>query len=116
VPMEYLLWFHRLPWEHRLRSGTTLWQELVARYDRGVAEIDRMRASWADLEAHVDAERFAKTAAFLAIQSSEARWWRDACLAYFSNISGLPLPEGARAPEHSLQYYMKQSFPNAPGN
>ena len=57
VPDEYLLWFHRLPWDHRMRSGRTLWEELVAHYDRGVAEVAAMRADWATLEPFVDAER-----------------------------------------------------------
>jgi alpha-glucuronidase len=116
VPEEYLLWFHRLPWDHRMRSGKTLWEELVARYDRGVAEVEAMQATWATLEAYVDAERFAKTRAFLAIQADEARWWRDACLAYFMAQSGLDLPAGARPPAESLEYYQALEFPYAPGN
>ena len=116
VPDEYLLWFHRLPWDHRLRSGKTLWEELVARYDRGVAEVEAMQATWTSLEPFVDAERFEKTRAFLAIQADEARWWRDACLAYFMAQSGLDLPAGARAPAESLEYYQALEFPYAPGH
>ena len=115
VPDEYLLWFHRLRWDQRLRSGRTLWEELVRRYDRGVAEVAAMQADWATIEPYVDAERFAKTAALLEIQAREARWWRDACLAYFSARSGLSLPRGAAQPEHSLEYYKKLRFPYAPG-
>ena len=63
----------------------------------------------------VDAERFAKTAELLEIQAREARWWRDACLAYFSARSGLSLPRGVAQPEHSLEYYMSLRFPYAPG-
>ena len=116
VPQEYLLWFHRLPWQQTLRSGNTLWQELVARYDRGVAEVERMRRTWLRIGSHVDTQRFEKVAALLDVQSREARWWRDACLAYFSEVSGLPLPDGAAQTEHSLEHYMQLSFPNAPGN
>jgi alpha-glucuronidase len=116
VPDEYLLWFHRVRWDRRLRSGNTLWEELVARYDRGVAEVEAMQATWATLEPYVDAERFAKTRDFLAIQANEARWWRDACLAYFMAQSGLDLPAGARPPAESLEYYQALEFPYAPGN
>ncbi|HWN39071.1 MAG TPA: alpha-glucuronidase family glycosyl hydrolase [Gammaproteobacteria bacterium] len=115
VPEEYLLWFHRVPWDQPLRSGQTLWEELVRHYDRGVAEVAAMQADWATLAPFVDAERFAKTAELLEIQAREARWWRDACLAYFSARSGLSLPRGVAQPEHSLEYYMSLRFPYAPG-
>jgi alpha-glucuronidase len=115
VPDAYLLWFHRLPWDHRVRSGRTLWEELVAHYDRGIAEVAAMQAGWATLEPFVDAERFAKTTRLLEIQAREARWWRDACIAYFQSRSGLPLPRGVAEPEHSLEHYMNLRFPYAPG-
>ena len=115
VPEAYLLWFHRLPWDHRMTSGRTLWEELVRHYDRGVAEVAAMQADWATLEPFVDAERFAKTERLLRIQAREARWWRDACIAYFQSRSGLPLPSGAAPPERSLEHYMSLRFPYAPG-
>jgi alpha-glucuronidase len=115
VPDAYLLWFHRLPWDHRLGSGRTLWEELVAHYDRGVAEVAAMQADWATLERFVDAERFTKTTRLLEIQAREARWWRDACIAYFRSRSGLPLPRGVAEPEHALEHYMNLRFPYAPG-
>ena len=78
-------------------------------------EVAAMQADWATLETFVDAERFTKTAKLLEIQAREARWWRDACLAYFGARSGLPLPRGVAKPEHSLEYYMSLRFPYAPG-
>ena len=116
VPDDFLLWFHRVPWDHRMASGRTLWEELVARYDRGVAEVARMRDTWRGLERHVDKRRYRQTAEFLDIQLAEATWWRDACLAYFAEVSGQAFPEGAAAPEHPLEYYKRLEFPFAPGN
>lgn len=115
VPDSYLLWFHRVQWDYRMHSGRTLWEELVEHYDHGVAEVEAMQLDWAALEAFVDAERFDKTRRFLAIQLHEARWWRDACLAYFMAQSGLPLPAGVRPPAESLEYYRSLEFPYAPG-
>jgi alpha-glucuronidase len=112
---EYLLWFHHLPWDYRLQSGETLWEALVRRYDRGVAEVEEMQRNWASLERFVDAERFAKTTELLAVQLREARWWRDACIAYFQSISGMPLPRGVTAPEHPLEYYIAIDNRYAPG-
>ncbi len=116
TPAEELLWFHHLPWDYRMAGGTTLWAELVRRYDRGVATVGEMRREWATLKTRIDAERWMKADSFLAVQEKEARWWRDASLSYWMSINCLPLPEGAAKPEHDLEWYKAQSFPFAPGN
>ena len=97
TPENLLLWFHHLSWDHRMPSGRTLWDELVFRYDHGVEVVSQMRQTWNAQSGRVDAERFAQVAAFLAIQEQEAKWWRDACIAYFQSFSKRPLPAGARA-------------------
>lgn len=116
TPVEELLWFHHLPWDYRMADGQTLWEEMVRRYDRGVATVTDMRRQWATLKLRVDGERWSKTDAFLAIQEREALWWRDASLAYWMSINGLPLPNGAAPPQHDLDYYKRKTFPFAPGN
>ena len=116
VPEQFLLWFHHLPWDYRTRSGRPLWDELVHRYTRGVNEVKKMRTTWDGLRGHVDAERHAQVAAFLAIQQKEAQWWRDASIAYFQHVNGLPLPPGYAPPAQPLEYYEALSFPYAPGN
>jgi alpha-glucuronidase len=112
---DYLLWFHHVPWLRRMLSGRTLWDELVARYDRGVGTVGALRRQWAGLAGKVDAERYEQVAAFLAIQQEEARWWRDASIAYWQSVNRLPLPAGAQPPEHPLDWYRALSFPYAPG-
>ncbi|MBX2858316.1 MAG: alpha-glucuronidase [Cellvibrionaceae bacterium] len=116
VGKELLLWFHHLPYEHLMPSGKTLWQVLVAHYDQGVSEVEQFQADWQKLRSFVDPERFASISARLKIQAREARWWRDASLAYFKAVSGRELPKGTREPEHSLEYYQSLRFPFAPGN
>jgi len=116
TPATLLLWFHHVPWNYRMSSGQTLWYELVAHYTHGVDEVKRMRDSWRRLDGHIDAERYRKTAAFLAIQEHEAQWWRDASIAYFQKMSGLPLPPGFAPPPHPLSYYESLSFHNVPGH
>jgi alpha-glucuronidase len=112
----YLLWFHHVPWDHPMRTGRSLWEEMVHRYDRGVARVETMQADWAALEPYVDAERFRDVSEYLTIQRNEARWWRDASLAYWQSVNDLPLPEGTRPLEHSLEYYKSLSFPEAPSD
>ncbi|WP_285016859.1 alpha-glucuronidase family glycosyl hydrolase [Novosphingobium sp. fls2-241-R2A-195] len=116
TPETELLWFHHLPWDWKMKSGRTLWQEMVARYDRGVATVAQMQQQWDGVKDKVDAERWSKTASYLAIQHNEARWWRDASLAYWMSVNGLSLPEGSPAPEHDLAWYKAQRFPLAPGH
>jgi alpha-glucuronidase len=116
TPENLLLWFHRLSWDHKLASGDTLWEAMIEQYDRGVSDVERMQSTWAGLSGFVDADRFKKVSDYLAIQLREARWWRDACIAYFQSVNGLPLPESVRPPAESLDYYRELEFPYAPGN
>jgi alpha-glucuronidase len=116
VPEEYLLWFHHVPWEYGMRSGRTLWAELVHRYHDGARSVRAMRETWDSLRGLIDTDRFRQVQAFLAIQEKEAMWWRDASVLYFQTFSGLPLPAGLQQPARSLDYYQGLAFPYAPGN
>jgi alpha-glucuronidase len=115
TPENLLLWFHHVSWDRRMASGRTLWDELVWHYDHGVAVVSQMRRTWDAQHDRVDPERFAQVAAFLAIQEKEAKWWRDACIAYFQSLSKRPLPAGTAPPDHPLEYYQSLKFPYAPG-
>jgi alpha-glucuronidase len=115
TPANLLLWFHHLPWSYRMPEGATLWEAMVRAYDRGVAEAADLRARWSMLEGQVDARRFAETDQLLAVQAREARWWRDACLAYFRSINGLALPAGSPEPALALGQYRAVRFHYSPG-
>jgi alpha-glucuronidase len=115
IPDEYLLFFHHLPWDRRMRSGRTLWEELVARYHRGVEAVRGMQRSWDAVADAIDAERREQVRVFLQIQEREARWWRDACVLYFQSLSGRPIPPGYEPPEHSLEHYMAIDERYVPG-
>ena len=115
TPDKYLLWFHHVPWDYRMKSGRILWDELALHYQTGVEQVTAMRRQWQALKPFVDPQRFDKTDAFLAIQLHEAEWWRDACLEYFQTFSKLPLPAGVAAPAHPLEHYQALQFPYAPG-
>lgn len=113
---RYLLWFHHLPWDYTVKSGRTLWDELVTDYDTGAKQAAAMQQTWAAMKPYVDAQRFAAVSANLGIQAREAKWWRDASIAYFQSKSDLPLPAGIASPEHDLDYYKSLDFPYAPGH
>ena len=112
---DYLLWFHHLPWNYETRSGRTIWAELIHRYDRGVEQVDAMASTWDAQEPFVDPQRFEAVAEFLKIQQNEARWWRDASIAYWQSLNGLALPAGTRKPAETLETYKARTFPEAPG-
>lgn len=116
IDPDYLLWFHHVPWDFPMPSGRPLWDELVARYDRGVAAVDEMARTWAAQERFVDAERFRDVSEYLRIHRQEAQWWRDASIAYWRSLNGLDMPAGAAEPQHTLEHYRSLTFPEAPGN
>jgi len=115
IPDRYLLWFQHVGWDHRMRSGRALWDELVFQYDKGIATVGEMRKSWAAMKPYVDAERWSQETAFLAVQEKEARWWRDASIAYFQTFSHRPMPAGHAPPPRDVEYYKAIYFPYAPG-
>ena len=86
-PEKFLLWFHHVPWEHRLQSGKTLWDELQLRYATGIAFVERMCEVWQSLQAHVDPEQHAQVEQRLEHQLENARLWREICLKYFCQFS-----------------------------
>ena len=86
-PDKYLLWFHHLPWSYRMHSGKTLWQELQARYNIGVSQVQQMKLSWESLSGKVDQERFEHVDARLQLQLENAKKWRDTCLKYFGQFT-----------------------------
>lgn len=111
VPESMLLWFHRVGWTDRMRSGRTVWDEMAISYQAGVDTVRAMQRTWRALERHIDPARFADVTGMLRIQESEARWWRDASLLYFGTFSRMPLPAGVEAPAHPLSFYQQLRCP-----
>ena len=110
-PEKFLLWFHHVSWNHRMKSGRNLWNELCFRYQRGVDSVRHMQTVWNSLEGSIDAERFNQVQAFLKIQEEEAEWWRDACLLYFQTFSKQPFPPGYEKPAATLEEFEKAGHP-----
>ena len=80
-------------WDHRLTSGQTLWEGLVAHYTRGAAGSARdARRAGSRCGGKVDAERHAAVLAKLRHQAHDAAAWRDKCLKYFQQFSKRPIP------------------------
>ena len=96
-PEEYLLWFHHVPWNYRMKSGSTLWQELCMKYNMGVAMVEVYRDYW-----HTAAKQYMKgheqqewqhTDSLLNVQLENAKEWRNTCLKYFQTFSKMKIYE-----------------------
>jgi alpha-glucuronidase len=115
-PEKYLLWFHHLPWDYKLKDGNTLWDGMAFKYQEGVDQVASMNLTWNKMSNYIDEQRFIEVQMLLGIQYKEAKWWRDACLLYFQQFSGKELPKGVEKPTQTLNYFQSLKFPFAPGN
>jgi alpha-glucuronidase len=115
-PEEYLLWFHHLSWDYKMKSGKTLWEELVGHYYKGVEDVRQMQQTWEQQKGKIDEDRFEEVRTLLQIQEKEAKWWRNACVLYFQSFSKRPIPQGLEKPEGSLDEYQSMQFHHVPGN
>ena len=111
-PENLILWFDHLPWDYKLSSGRTMWDEICLHYDTGIRQVEEFRKTWAGLKPYVAPALWEETATKLEIQQHDAEWWRDANVGYFQQINGLSLPADVRpldTPIDSLIYRQVQS-------
>ena len=95
-PEEYLLWFHHVAWDYKMKSGSTLWQELCMKYNMGVAMVEVYRDFW-----HTSTKQYMKgheqewqhTDSLLNVQLENAKEWRNTCLKYFQTFSKMKIYE-----------------------
>lgn len=109
-PEQLLLWFHHVPWTHRMHSGETLWDALCHTYDQGVREAEAFARIWKEMAPYVDSERHHLQQKFFNRQAADAWWWRDACILYFQQFSRLSLPLDCPEPRHFLDSLMRYSL------
>jgi alpha-glucuronidase len=113
TPEEFLLWFHHVPWDWRMKSGRTMWEELQFTYSRGVKGVEAIQKDWNGLEGKIDGERFTAVKQYLVMQHRDAVWFRDASLAYFQTFAKRPFTGGYK-PKYPLEYYRKLPPNTAP--
>jgi alpha-glucuronidase len=101
-PEIYLLWFHHLPWNHKMKSGRTLWDEVCCHYDKGLQQVRLYQKVWDRVQPFVDPARFRDVQIKLRDQCRNAQVWKDACLLYFQQYSRLPIPYDLERPVHAL--------------
>ena len=114
-PENLILWFHHMPWDYRLKSGRTIWEEICYKYNAGVDSVHMMREEWQKIKGLIDDDRFEKVSRLLSMQERDAKLWRDGCILYFQTFSNRPIPAGLAKPEHPLQYYIDYRYTDIPG-
>lgn len=102
-PENLILWFHHLPWDYKMKSGRTLWDELCYTYQEGIDEAASFIKVWESVEKYVDSQRYENIHRKIVRQAKDAIWWRDACMLYFQTFSGMPIPEDCTEPQHTLE-------------
>jgi alpha-glucuronidase len=101
-PDVYLLWFHHLPWDFKMKSGRTLWDEICYHYDKGVQQVREFQKTWDKAQPYVDSVRFTAVQQKLRSQSTNAVLWKDACLLYFQQFSRMSIPYDIERPVNNL--------------
>lgn len=101
-PEKYLLWFHHLPWDYKIHSGRTLWDELCYDYQKGVNQVRGFQKVWDKVGPYVDSTRFMEVQRKLRAQEMNAVLWKDACTLYFQQFSKMPIPYELERPVHNL--------------
>ena len=86
-PERYLLWFHRVPWSYRLKSGRSVLEEMEFRYSRGVSEVEDFIRIWNEAKPCIDQQRWNEVDARLQHQLENAKEWKKVCMDYFSSFS-----------------------------
>ena len=85
-PEELLLWFHHVPWDYKMHSGLTLWEELQLHYNRGVEQVQHYQDVWAGMKPYVSPGCHKEVSALLSQNAHDAAVWRDTCLSYFGQF------------------------------
>jgi alpha-glucuronidase len=87
-PEELLLFFHRLPYTYRLKSGKTLIQHIYDTHFEGVSDVQGFIDTWESLKELLPASVYGSVLAKLARQLDNAVEWRDVVNTYFLRKTG----------------------------
>lgn len=86
-PEEYLLWFHHIAWNQKMKSGRTLINELDYRYQLGVNEVIDFIGIWQQAKPYIDQQRWQEVNDRLTTQLVDAREWQRVCMDYYKSFS-----------------------------
>jgi len=95
-PEDLLLFFHRVRYDHRLKSGKTLLQTIYDLHFEGVEEVEEFIKKWEELKDRVSPDIFERVKERLHMQLEHAKEWRDVINTYFYRRTGIPDEKGRK--------------------
>ena len=109
-PDIYLLWFHHLPWDFKMKNGRTLWDDICYHYNTGLHQVHQFQQIWEKVQPYVDAEKFSNVKERLSMQINNAQLWNDGCVLYFQKFSKRPIPADVDQPVGKLEDIINNDF------
>ncbi len=109
-PEVYLLWFHHLPWNYKMKNGRTLWDAMCYYYENGLQKVREFQKMWDKEKPYIDNQRFSEVQRKLRRQCRDAQIWKDSCLLYFQQFSRLPIPYDIERPIYNLDELEKMDM------
>lgn len=88
-PDELLLFFHHMPYDHRLQSGKTVIQHIYDTHFEGVELVDEMVKRFEGLEGKLPDKAYRRMLERFHHQKEHSREWRDQINTYFYRKSGI---------------------------
>jgi len=88
-PDDLLLFFHHVPYTHRLHSGKTVIQYIYDSHYEGADRVASYAREWKSLKGRIDDRRYGEVLAQLEYQTGQAQVWRDAVTNWFARASGI---------------------------
>jgi alpha-glucuronidase len=82
-PENQILFFHRLPYDYKMKNGETLLQNIYNTHFEGYDEAAAMLETWKGLKDAVGEEVYQSVLARMERQLENAREWRDQINTYF---------------------------------
>lgn len=106
-PEQYLLWFHHLTWNFKMKNGSTLWDEICRHYDKGLKQVRSFQLTWDQVQPYIGKQQFEEVQSKLRRQYRDAQVYKDACLLYFQQFGRMPFPDDVERPVYDLEVLEK---------
>ncbi|KAK0392267.1 hypothetical protein NLU13_1763 [Sarocladium strictum] len=90
TPDDLLLWFHHVPYTHKLKSGKTVIQHFYDAHYDGSQNAQTFPKRWASLKGLIDDARWEHVAFKLAYQAGHSLVWRDSVNNFYLAKCGIP--------------------------
>ena len=88
-PEELVLFFYRLPYDYKLKSGTKLLQHIYNTHFKGVEDVLVFVREWEELKGHIPEDAYNRVRTKLDIQVAHSKEWRDVINTYFYRKTGI---------------------------